>query len=274
VHVGPHGSLVLSGSFVYRSDRGASLLSSGALLLGNEGDVFECSHEHEEGDRCLSFQFEGDLFERLAHDVGAPRAAFDRDRLPPMRGLAPIAARAEAALGRPEAFEEIALELAGRVVQAAARRPVDAPPPAVRHSDRIVRVLRRLGSRSEAPQGLDELARIAGLSRYHFLRTFKAVTGITPHQWVLRARLRDAARRLVATRDPVTVIALDVGFEDLSNFIRTFRAEFGVSPRQYRTPTRDTSRVGGEREHGTVVGRAGRGGAAGEAGAPCLVRAG
>ena len=44
----------------------------------------------------------------------------------------------------------------------------------------------------------------------------------------------DAARRLAATRRPVTEIALDAGFDDLSNFIRTFRAEFGVSPSRYR----------------------------------------
>ena len=72
------------------------------------------------------------------------------------------------------------------------------------------------------------------MSPYHFLRTFKLVTGITPHQWLLRARLRDAARRLATSRASITTIALDVGFEDLSNFIRSFRAEFGLSPRQYR----------------------------------------
>ena len=72
------------------------------------------------------------------------------------------------------------------------------------------------------------------MSPYHFLRTFKAVTGITPHQWLLRARLREAAQRLAMSRAGVTAIALDVGFDDLSNFIRSFRAEFGFSPRQYR----------------------------------------
>ena len=50
-------------------------------------------------------------------------------------------------------------------------------------------------------------------------------------------RLRDAARRVATTRDPVTEIALDVGFEDLSNFIRSFRAEFGVPPSRYRAGT-------------------------------------
>jgi AraC-like DNA-binding protein len=75
---------------------------------------------------------------------------------------------------------------------------------------------------------------MARLSPYHFLRSFKAVTGVTPHQWLLRARLRAAAEKLAATKTPVTEIALDVGFEDLSNFTRTFRAEFGASPREFR----------------------------------------
>jgi AraC-like DNA-binding protein len=75
---------------------------------------------------------------------------------------------------------------------------------------------------------------MAQLSPYHFLRTFRAVTGVTPHQWLLRARLRDAAEQLATTRTPVTNVALDVGFDDLSNFTRSFRAEFGTSPRQYR----------------------------------------
>ena len=99
---------------------------------------------------------------------------------------------------------------------------------------RVARVLRQLEAHSDEPLTLAALARTAGLSRYHFLRTFKRVTGVTPHQWLLGARLRDAARRLAISRAPVTDIALDVGFDDLSNFIRTFRAEFGVSPRTYR----------------------------------------
>jgi AraC-like DNA-binding protein len=226
-------SLVRAGTFVYRSRRGPSLMSPGALLLGNAGDVFECSHEHGEGDRCLSFQLDAELFARVAHDAGAVRPAFEHDRLPPLRALAPVTARAATAVPGGDAFEEIVLALAGAAVGAAsalrrtgAARAVDAT--------RIARVLRRLEGRSAEPASLGELADQAGLSRYHFLRTFAAVTGVTPHQWLLRARLRDAAARLVGTRQPVTEIALDVGFADLSNFIRTFRAEFGVSPTRYR----------------------------------------
>jgi AraC family transcriptional regulator len=227
-------SLVLSGTFVNRSDHGSSLLSAGSLLLLNDAQTFECSHQHGEGDRCLSFQFEPEPFARLAHDAGAAPGGFACDRLPPLRALAPLTARATAALQRQDALEEIALEFAGAVIEMAGHSRRPAPAAAPGDAARVARVLRFVERHSAEAHPLAELARIAGLSRYHFLRTFKRLTGITPHQWLLRARLRDAAHRLVATRAAVTEIALEVGFEDLSNFIRSFRAEFGVSPGRYR----------------------------------------
>jgi len=78
------------------------------------------------------------------------------------------------------------------------------------------------------------LAEHAGLSPYHFLRTFERATGVTPHQYVLRARLRHAAQALADASDKVVDIAFACGFADLSNFNRAFRAEFGVAPRAYR----------------------------------------
>jgi AraC family transcriptional regulator len=82
--------------------------------------------------------------------------------------------------------------------------------------------------------GLGRLSEAADLSPYHFLRTFERVTGVTPHQYVLRSRLREAGMRLVVDPDKVLDIALDCGFGDVSNFNRAFRAEFGVTPRAYR----------------------------------------
>src|SRR5205085_11975477 len=102
------------------------------------------------------------------------------------------------------------------------------------HQGRMSEVLRYMAAHSATPHTVAGLARMAKLSRYHFLRTFKTTTGVTPHQWLLRARLRAAVEKLAVTKTPVTDIALDVGFDDLSNFTRTFRAEFGTSPRQYR----------------------------------------
>jgi AraC-like DNA-binding protein len=90
----------------------------------------------------------------------------------------------------------------------------------------------------DASLTLDALAREARLSRYHFLRTFEQLTGLTPHQYVRRARLREAAMRLAAESGTVLDIALDCGFGDVSNFNRAFRTEFGMSPRAYRAQLR------------------------------------
>jgi AraC-like DNA-binding protein len=73
------------------------------------------------------------------------------------------------------------------------------------------------------------------MSRYHFLRQFAAVFGITPHQYLIRSRLRRAARLLVEDDRPITDIALDAGFADLSNFTRTFAQAAGMPPSRFRS---------------------------------------
>jgi AraC family transcriptional regulator len=224
-------SLVLSGTFVYRTARGASLMAPGALLLGNVDEPFECSHAHGRGDRCLSFQFEPEAFARLAHEAGGA-SRFTRDRVPPLRALAPLAVRARTSAAGGDGLDEVALQLGAAVARLAAAAP--RTPRAPDDAGRIAGVLRRLEAAPAEPHPLAELARAAGQSRFHFLRTFAAVTGITPHQWLLRARLRAAAERLATTDAPVTTVAYDAGFGDLSHFIRTFRAEFGVPPSRYR----------------------------------------
>lgn len=229
-------SLVLSGHFTYRAARGPVLLSQGSWLLVDAGRCFECSHEHGQGDRCLSFQLEPALLEEVVRDTGVRRLAFGLDRLPPLRELSAVAARAQLALHHHEAMEELIFELAGEILSAAHQAPRTAPD-TMRHAHRIVASLQLLERQRAEPLALRELAHAAGLSPYHFLRSFKAVTGVTPHQWLVRARLRDAAQRLRTSTQRITDIALDVGFEDLSHFIRSFRRELGVSPRHYRTGT-------------------------------------
>jgi AraC-like DNA-binding protein len=60
------------------------------------------------------------------------------------------------------------------------------------------------------------------------------VLGVTPHQYLIRSRLRHAARLLADNTRSITDIAYDVGFSDLSNFVRTFHRAAGVSPRGFR----------------------------------------
>ena len=235
-------AIVLAGSFQYRSTGGRELMTPGSLMLGNHGQCFECGHQHGEGDRCVSFWYRPDYFERLAADVGArgSDARFRVPRLPPSRALSPLAARAGAvaadSAGVP--WEELAVTLAGRAVNLAAgvsSRQHGWPP---NSEARVTRAVRAIDRDPAAAPVLGQLAREAGFSPYHFLRTFRSLTGITPHQYVLRARLRDAACRLAAGTDKVLDVALDSGFGDVSNFNRAFRGEFGVSPRVFRRVSR------------------------------------
>jgi AraC family transcriptional regulator len=214
------------------------LMTPGSLLLGNAGQNFEVGHEHAAGDRCLSFQFAPEYFERIASDAGVKKSdrGFRLLRLPPLRELSSLIAKARAGLeySADTPWEELSVELAAatvRVERGISSSAENAPPSAMARVTRSVRAIER---RPDGTLGLGSLAREAGLSPYHFLRTFERLTGITPHQYVRRARLRDAASRLAAEREKVLDIAFDCGFGDVSNFNRAFRSEFGVSPKNFR----------------------------------------
>jgi AraC family transcriptional regulator len=241
-------AIVVAGTFQYRSRLGRELMSPGSLLLGNAGQCYECGHEHGDGDRCVSFWYAPEYFERLAAGAGARASGLDfkTPRLPPLRLLSPLVARAGAgAAGRADVpWEELGVSLAVRAVTlgalgAGTSADPDAVPPNA--TARVTRTIRAIERHPDAPLTLASLARQAGLSPYHFLRTFNRLTGVTPHQYILRARLRHAATRLAAGPGKVLDIALDCGFGDVSNFNRAFRAEFGVSPRAYRSTARSVT---------------------------------
>jgi len=240
---------VLEGSFQYRSARGATTLAPGALLLGNGGEDYECGHDHGVGDRCLAFSFAPESLDATAAAIpGVRAAAFPSVRLPPLQRLAPLIAAAEAEAGHvaPDAaaLEELALRIAGAALALASPSARRAPGPSARHERRVSEAVRkierlareRLARERDAsePLSLEALARDARMSPYHFLRTFRTVVGVTPHQYVLRTRLHRVAVRLRCTDDPVSAIAFDEGFNDLSTFNHRFRRVMGASPRAYR----------------------------------------
>lgn len=228
-------AVVLSGTFQYRSHAGSELMTPGSLFLGNAGECFRCGHEHGTGDRCVSIAYEPEFFARLAKDAagGAPR--FEVGRIPPIRASATVIAQASALVTDTDSLgcEELTVRLAAKALQLGhgITPSTSAPPSSL---SRVTRVVRMIDNDPGCPQPLESLAATARLSPYHFLRTFEAVTGTTPHQYILRLRLRRAALRLTAEKSKISDIALDSGFGDVSNFNRAFRTEFGVSPRRYR----------------------------------------
>ena len=81
---------------------------------------------------------------------------------------------------------------------------------------------------------LEELAGIAGLSKYHFLRQFNSVVGMTPGAYLRTLRLCHAARKLRTTDMPILDVALSVGFADHPSFSRAFARHMGMTPSEYQ----------------------------------------
>jgi AraC-like DNA-binding protein len=231
-------AFVRSGSFTYRVGATRATLGPGSLLLGNPGQSYVCSHEHGGGDRCLSVSYAPALIEDVVAACGGRRSAhvFAEPALP-ARARTGALAQMLVAAARAEpgwSVEEVALELAACVLgePALGGRPV--PGGSGASERRAVAAMLYMDARSTEPLTLPEVARAAGLSVFHFLRSFRAALGVTPHQYLLRRRIAHAAEMLLETRAAITAIAYDVGFQDLANFIRTFHRAVGCSPRAFR----------------------------------------
>lgn len=230
-------AIVTSGTFQYRGSgtNGREMMTPGSVLLGSPGQCFQCGHEHGIGDRCLSFRFTPEYFDEITRGA-AGRRTFRSLRLPPVRALSPVIADACAALaGSTDVnWEELGIRLAARAVQVDGdvepERTVVTPAALAR----VTRTVRMIETAHGKSLTLVALAREARLSPFHYLRIFESLTGVTPHQHIVRTRLRGAAVRLLGSGARVLDIALDAGFGDVSNFNHAFRAEFGVSPTAYR----------------------------------------
>jgi AraC family transcriptional regulator len=108
------------------------------------------------------------------------------------------------------------------------------------HSKQVETACELMGSQIDRQHSLSSVARGVGMSPFHFSRIFKQLVGQTPHQYLIRARLAHASRRLRAGFS-VTDAAFASGFENLSHFIRLFKRRFGVAPRgfaQLRSPNK------------------------------------
>jgi AraC-like DNA-binding protein len=223
-----HRSYVLAyvrtGSFAVRTERGAHQLVPGGFMTGAPGEVYACSHEQGCGDACLAFHLSPALVDALG--VSALRSG--------MAAWRPARAGMLAALGlaapraAPTSRSRGALLWWTAFARGGPSRPAWAPRVVDRR--RAVETALWVEAHADEPLQLATLARRAGLSAFHFLRVFARVLGVTPHQYLVAARLRRAARLLADPARPVTDVAFEAGFGDLSHFVRTFRRAAGVSP--------------------------------------------
>jgi len=229
-------ALVRRGTFCYRdaATNHRQALRPGWVLVGPPEARFECSHEHDGGDDCASLA----IAEDALHDVASAVGVSMKSVLASAPALAPLP-RAAALLERARLRDNADLDEVGYFVaeavlahaSGASVRDVARHPS---HAARVGDAIDEIERSCRQPLSLSEVASAAGLSPFHFLRVFRRVTGTTPHQYLIGARLRLAVQLLLDTNKPITQIAYEVGFEDLSNFIRTFHRVVGASPREYR----------------------------------------
>lgn len=234
-------SYVERGVFAYRGPRAASVLGAGWLMLGMPGEPYVCSHEHNDGsgDTCLVMSCPAETLASLRAACGAQGGGgvpFPRAVAAPS---ARVSARFAALAGTGDegfARAEACLAAATAVLSEAAVSAAHAPRA---DDDRAHAAARFIERHVTDALTLDAVAAAVELSAYHFVRVFRAGIGVTPHQYLMRVRLQHAIALLRDTALPVTDVAYEVGWGDLSTFNRTFRRDVGCTPMQLRRRLRD-----------------------------------
>lgn len=97
--------------------------------------------------------------------------------------------------------------------------------------ERVITVMRK---QPDTPLSLQDMADIALLSPFHFNRVFRSITGLPPGRFQTALRLERAKRLLLTTRQSVTDISFEVGYQSLSTFTNHFAEHVGMSPYQLR----------------------------------------
>jgi len=238
-------SYVRKGSFGCHSRGRFFELVAGSILVGHPGDEYVCTHDHVCGDECLSFFLGPELVEAIGDRAEAWRIG----SAPPLPELMVLGELAQAAAdGRSDVgLDEVGQVFASRFVEVVSGRPHKPVTTPARDRRRAVETALWINAHSHQQIDLEQAAGQAGISPFHFLRLFSSVLGVTPHQYLVRSRLRHAARLLADNDISITDVAYDVGFGDLSNFVRTFHRAAGVSPRRFREGSRGMRKIFQER---------------------------
>ena len=124
------------------------------------------------------------------------------------------------------------------------------------HVARIVRAISYIEDHLYEEVTVEQVAKVACYSRFHFSRIFKAITGESIKEYITRLRVQSASHRLSYSRDFITRIAQDCGYADSPTFIKAFSRIQGMSPKEYRNFLGETiqERIKSlEDSHGKIV---------------------
>lgn len=238
----PHSHSTLSigavdgGQSVFCRDGQSQRLVKGDVVLIPAGEVHSCNPENDGRWSYQMLYLDPAWVEGVVGEMGALDAVV-LNRLPP--DVAPQQVherltRLNASLFSAEADEEkeaALLVFVGDLFGEMHVRSMVREQP--RDAERLRRVQANITARCVESLSLDELAREAGMSRYHFVRAFSRVVGMTPHAWQLDQRIV-RARGLLEQGMSLADAALQLGFSDQSHFQRAFKQRVAATPGEYR----------------------------------------
>lgn len=190
----------------------------------------------------VSVHFRGTAIARLSADASV--APLDPASLPFRAGFDDAFVAASCAVltdelrspsERGSRYRDLVAETLALHILRSARRSTRPREPEGRLSAHVLRRVReRIESSLQTGVSLEELAREAGLSRFHFARAFKATTGASPHRYLTARRIEHAKHLLGFTEIPLAEIAFELGFSSQAHFHDRFRRATGRTPLDFR----------------------------------------
>jgi AraC-like DNA-binding protein len=236
-----HGEFVIAafarGAQRYRISKYEGIAEAGTLMIIPPGEV----HTGEAVERDLGWDYcafypSARFLERIADDVlgGHGAVEFGREKLRADRTIADLLLRAIAAISAtPDVLERecAAYEAFGAVIARYGQRAGPCSSPSRLGAD-MRSAIAFLEARFDQQVTISEVASVVGLSDYHFMRTFRAKTGLSVHRYLTQIRV-NRAKALLARGTSAAETALSVGFFDQSHLIRQFHAFLGVTPGAY-----------------------------------------
>ncbi|THD60098.1 AraC family transcriptional regulator [Phenylobacterium sp.] len=232
--------VVTSGVFNYRSSTNRGTVAPGTVLFGNLNEEFSCEHLDTVGNRRAYVALNPALVEEVANACEVDSVMFTAPALEPSPAATVLYGMVAKIVSGRAANEESLVDLTAAALRLDRRH--GPPPISLSQRARVIELVYHLEDTFTLPWSLAELSEMAGLSRYHFIRVFREVTGASPRQYLISARMRAATDRLLTPAEPVTSVALAAGFNDISHFNNEFRKVFGVSPSQWRRAACQTGR--------------------------------